>query len=63
MHKLNLKKHYLHIEIKQLGTQGSHEKFQNMETIQKCFELVQLNGSKVSKDKPPLIKTLFKCKS
>jgi hypothetical protein len=53
MHKLNLKKQYLHIEIKQLGTQRSHEKFQNMETIQKCFELVQLYGSKMWEDKPP----------
>ncbi len=62
MHKLNLKKQYLHIEIKQLGTQRSHEKFQNMETIQKCFELVQLYGSKMWEDKPPQIKTLFKSK-
>jgi hypothetical protein len=49
--------------IKQLGTQGSHENFQNMETIQKCFEHVHLYGYKMSKDKPTLIKTLLKNKS
>jgi hypothetical protein len=39
MHKLDLEKYYLHIETKQLGTQGFHEKIQNMETIQKYFDM------------------------